>query len=161
MSEEGINNQDLPPKPHAPSTGEAPVPPANQAPVPPAGNFASPGTSVPTGAAVPVAPTYAPAPPNPQMPPAPLVQLSGGMKFAWLVVGLMLTIPGVILSWLINVDKHPQVKRDAVKFSLIGFVISIVVGILIFILMVSFVAAVAAAAGSGLHSSYYGSYGSW
>ena len=54
------------------------------------------------------------------------MQLTGGMKFAWLVVGALLGIPGIIIAWLVNVDKMPQVKSDALKFAIIGFVIWIV-----------------------------------
>lgn len=58
-------------------------------------------------------------------PGAPLTQLSGGMKFAWLVIGLLMGIPGMILAWLTNVNSFPQVKSDAIKFAIIGFIINI------------------------------------
>ena len=65
----------------------------------------------------------APYVPQPVYPPAPLMQLTGGMKFGWLVVGALLGIPGIIIAWLANADKVAQVKSDALKFSIIGFVI--------------------------------------
>ena len=33
----------------------------------------------------------------------------------------LLGIPGIIIAWLVNVDKMPQVKSDALKFAIIGF----------------------------------------
>lgn len=81
-----------------------------------------------------------------------LTQLTGGMKFGWLVVGLMLSIPGMLIAWLVNVDKHPQVKKDAITWSVIGFAISVVLGI---IMTVAFTGLVAAAIAQ---SGYYGSY---
>ena len=41
-------------------------------------------------------------------------------------MGALLGIPGIIIAWLVNVDKMPQVKSDALKFAIIGFVIWIV-----------------------------------
>ena len=82
------------------------------------------------------------------------MQLTGGMKFAWLVVGALLGIPGIIIAWLVNVDKMPQVKSDALKFAIIGFVIWIVLGIIMGLLIGGMVSAVVAGAlGS------YGGYG--
>lgn len=109
MTEE-MNPQGTPPQPvPAPTPQPIPAPtPQQAAPQPP------------------IPPTYAPVS-VPAPAPAPmLTQLSGGMKFAWLVIGCFMGIPGMILSWLVNVDKHPQVKSDAIKFSIIGFVINIV-----------------------------------
>ena len=53
------------------------------------------------------------------------------MKFAWAVIGALLGIPGVVLAWVCNVDKVPQVKNDAVKFALIGFVVWIAGGVIV------------------------------
>lgn len=79
-------------------------------------------------------------------PQAPvLTQLSGGMKFAWLVVGLFMGIPGMLLAWLCNVDKLQQVKSDAVKFSVIGFVINIVAIILLYVMVFGAIAAIGTA----------------
>ena len=107
--------------------------------------------------------------PQPQQPygyqqpvyaPAPLMQLTGGMKFGWLVIGALMGIPGIVLAWLVNADKTPQVKSDALKFAIIGFVIWIVLGILLSLAITGMVTAVVAGAmgtvGGGYH---YGS--SW
>ena len=69
--------------------------------------------------------------PQPLYMPAPLMQLTGGMKFGWFVVGALMGIPGIVISWLVNVDKLPQVKSEALKWTIIGFVVWIVLGILI------------------------------
>jgi len=81
----------------------------------------------------------------------PLTQLSGGMKFGWLVVGFLLGIPGMVIAWLVNVDKHPQVKKDAVLWSVIGFAISVVLAL---IFTVAFAGIIAAAITQGGY--YYG-----
>ena len=52
-------------------------------------------------------PTYA----QPVYPPAPLMKLSGGMKFAWFVIGALVGIPGILLAWVCNADKYPQVEK--------------------------------------------------
>ena len=99
----------------APQPAGAP-PTAQGAPVPPP--FASPQA------------TFTPQPaPQPVFVPAPLQQLTGGMKFAWAVIGALLGIPGVVLAWVCNADKIPAVKNDAVKFSVIGFAIWIALGV--------------------------------
>ena len=81
------------------------------------------------------------------------MQLTGGMKFAWLVVGALMGIPGIIIAWLVNVDKMPQVKSDALKFAIIGFVIWIVIGLLIGLAIGGMISAVAASVMG------YGGYG--
>ena len=106
-----------------------------------------------------------PAQPQPQAfyPPAPLMQLTGGMKFAWLVVGALLGIPGIIIAWLVNVDKMPQVKSDALKFAIIGFVIWIVLQFIFGMIVFGTISA----AMYGLMNSVdmgsynYGYHGSW
>ena len=110
-----------------------------------------------------------PAQPQPQQPmygapqPAPLMQLTGGMKFAWLVVGALLGIPGIIIAWLVNVDKMPQVKSDALKFAIIGFVIWIVLQFIFGMIVFGTISA----AMYGLMNSVdmgsynYGYHGSW
>lgn len=70
-------------------------------------------------------------------------QLTGGMKFGWLVVGLFLNIPGMVLAWLVNADKHPQVKKDAIVWSVIGFAINVVLTIIAIVFCVGIMAAVA------------------
>ena len=104
-----------------------------------------------------------PAQPQAFYPPAPLMQLTGGMKFAWLVVGALLGIPGIIIAWLVNVDKMPQVKSDALKFAIIGFVIWIVLQFIFGMIVFGTISA----AMYGLMNSVdmgsynYGYHGSW
>ena len=116
----------------------------------------------------PVPPAQPQQPPTgQQMPPqqpykaAPLMQLTGGMKFGWFVVGALMGIPGIVISWLVNVDKLPQVKSEALKWTIIGFVVWIVLGILISLAIGGMITAlVAGAMGS---AGYYGYdyHGSW
>ena len=103
----------------------APQPPATPPTEPLPQQQPSMGQQVPPAQPQPQQPMYGAPQPQPQAfyPPAPLMQLTGGMKFAWLVVGALLGIPGIIIAWLVNVDKMPQVKSDALKFAIIGFVI--------------------------------------
>lgn len=74
-------------------------------------------------------PYSAPQPPYqqgaPMMHPQPLQALTGGMKAAWLFASFLLGPAGILIAWLVNVDKFPQVKKDALKWSIIGAVISI------------------------------------
>lgn len=96
--------------------------------------------------------------PQPVYAPAPLTHLSGGMKFGWFVIGALLGIGGIVLSWLVNVDKIPQVKSDALKWSIIGFVVWIVLGIIFGILIVGSMAAMMGAVGSYGYGGYHGSW---
>lgn len=73
--------------------------------------------------------------------------LTGGMKFGWLLVGLFLNIPGMLIAWLTNVDKHPQVKKDAITWSVVGFGISIALGILFTVILTGILAAAASSLG--------------
>ena len=70
--------------------------------------------------------------PDPQINPyeQSMTQLPGSMKFGWLCIGLLLGIPGMILAWLVNADKHEQVKHDAILWSVIGFAIAFVFSII-------------------------------
>lgn len=91
-------------------------------------------------------------------PPAPLMKLSGGMKFAWFVIGALVGIPGILLAWVCNADKYPQVKNDAVKFSAIGFAVWMLAGIILTVMIGGMLAAFVAA----VDPSYYGAYaGTW
>ena len=95
---------------------------------------------------------------QPVYPPAPLVKLSGGMKFAWFVIGALVGIPGILLAWVCNADKYPQVKNDAVKFSAIGFAVWMLAGIILTVMVGGLLAAFVAACDPG----YYGAYaGTW
>ena len=92
---------------------------------------------------------------QPVYPPAPLMKLSGGMKFAWFVIGALVGIPGILLAWVCNADKYPQVKNDAVKFSAIGFAVWMLAGIIFTVMIGGMLAAFVAAVDPG----YYGTYG--
>ena len=85
------------------------------------------------------------------------------MKFGWFVVGALMGIPGIVISWLVNVDKLPQVKSEALKWTIIGFVVWIVLGILISLAIGGMITAlVAGAMGSaGSYGYDYGYHGSW
>ena len=163
-----MNNNTNQPAPQQPDA--APQPPATPQPA----TESLPPQQPPMGQQVPPAqpqpqpqpqPMYNAPQPQPQAfyPPAPLMQLTGGMKFAWLVVGALLGIPGIIIAWLVNVDKMPQVKSDALKFSIIGFVINIVFWFIMSFLITGLVsAAVYGMMGSMDMGSYgYGYHGSW
>ena len=92
---------------------------------------------------------------QPVYPPAPLMKLSGGMKFAWFVIGALEGIPGILLAWVCHADKYPQVKNDAVKFSAIGFAVWMLAGIIFTVMIGGMLAAFVAACDPG----YYGTYG--
>ena len=167
-----MNNNPNQPAPQQPDA--APQPPATPQPSteplpqqqPPMGQQVPPAQPEPQPQPQPQPqPMYNAPQPQPQAfyPPAPLMQLTGGMKFAWLVVGALLGIPGIIIAWLVNVDKMPQVKSDALKFSIIGFVIWVVLGFLLGLLITGAIsAAVYGMMGSMDMGSYsYGYHGSW
>ena len=167
MSEEQKNDQGTPEAPQAPATPQAPetapIPEQATAPQQPPLGGAVPPQQPPVAQPQPQPqPMYAPQP-QPCYPPAPLMQLTGGMKFAWLVVGALLGIPGIIIAWLVNADKMPQVKSDALKFAIIGFVIWIVLQFIFgMVLFGTISAAMYGLMGSFDASSYgYGYHGSW
>ena len=143
----------------------APQPPATPPTEPLPQQQPSMGPQVPPAQPQPQQPMYGAPQPQPQAfyPPAPLMQLTGGMKFAWLVVGALLGIPGIIIAWLVNVDKMPQVKSDALKFAIIGFVIWIVLQFIFGMIVFGTISA----AMYGLMNSVdmgsynYGYHGSW
>lgn len=95
--------------------GQAPVPPYG-APQPP---YGGPAWQQP-----------APGPAGYPSSPAPLVQLTGGLKFAWLAVGVLLSLGGVLVAWLANFDRAPELKREIIKWAAIGFAIRCVLSIL-------------------------------
>lgn len=119
-----------------PSSGPT-VPPAGSGSVPP-----QPGQPVPPFAGG--RPGYAPEP-----------QLTGGLKFGYFLLGFLGNLFGIVVSWLVNADKHPAIKSSAIKWSVIGFVCTFVVGILLSIAFAGFVGAVLAAVAGGGH--YYAS----
>ena len=125
----------------------APQPPATPPTEPLPQQQPSMGQQVPPAQPQPQQPMYGAPQPQPQAfyPPAPLMQLTGGMKFA------------------VNVDKMPQVKSDALKFAIIGFVIWIVLQFIFGMIVFGTISA----AMYGLMNSVdmgsynYGYHGSW
>lgn len=157
------HNDNPTPQSEQPASPQAPAQPAAQpqgssaaSQVPPAQPQSGSGASqVPPAQPQPYEqPMYA----QPVYPPAPLVKLSGGMKFAWFVIGALVGIPGILLAWVCNADKYPQVKNDAVKFSAIGFAVWMLAGIILTVMVGGLLAAFVAACDPG----YYGAYaGTW
>lgn len=130
--------------------------PAQPAPQPNQAYSAQPQQPPATQPVVPQQPSAAPQPgyqPQPVYMPAPLMQLTGGMKFGWFVVGFLLQIPGIIIAWLVNVDKFPQVKHDALKWSAIGFAVGCVFYIIYCIFVYFAVMALFIAIGDAASSS--------
>ncbi len=152
-------------KPSAPAQPAAPAPAAEAAPVAAAAQPATSTQAPPAPAAYYQAPAQ-PAAPQPAAPqpavqpvqaaPAPLTKLSGGMKFGWFIVGALVGIPGILIAWLANVDKYPQVKTDAVKFAIIGFVIWALLWVLFCMGLLGLAAGLSASSGSATYS--YGMY---
>ena len=130
----------------------APQPPATPPTEPLPQQQPSMGQQVPPAQPQPQQPMYGAPQPQPQAfyPP-------------WLVVGALLGIPGIIIAWLVNVDKMPQVKSDALKFAIIGFVIWIVLQFIFGMIVFGTISA----AMYGLMNSVdmgsynYGYHGSW
>ena len=60
-------------------------------------------------------------------------KLSGGAKVGYFFLGLFLALVGVLIAWLVNKDK--PVMKEAVKMSVIGFVVAIVLYIVYFVLI--------------------------
>ena len=135
--------------------GPAPQQQPQSAQVPPAASQVPPAGAQPYAQPQPQQPYAQPVYAQPVYQPAPLTKLTGGMKFAWFVIGALVGIPGIILAWVCNVDKYPQVKSDAVKFSAIGFAVWIVLGILLCMMVGGMLAAAVAGYGIGYYD-YYG-----
>lgn len=87
--------------------------------------------------------------PSPAPTGQPLVSLTTGMKAGWFGVGVFASFAGILLAWLVNADKAPQVKSDAMKWSLVGFAVSILLNIA-YLWMVG-----STLGGSGTASSFY------
>ena len=165
MTDEQNNQQPLQPTPPeaAPQQQAGASVPDSAGSQMPAYQQAAPYQQPPMNQHVPPQPMYGAPQPQPVYAPAPLMQLTGGMKFAWLVVGALMGIPGIIIAWLVNVDKMPQVKSDALKFAIIGFVIWIVLQFIFGMIVFGTISA----AMYGLMNSVdmgsynYGYHGSW
>lgn len=100
------------------------------------------------------APAPAPAPVPQNIPGMPLMVLTDGMKFGWLVCGLFMGPIAILIAWLTNAANFPKAKNDAVKFALFGFLIQMLLGILFVVLF-----GMAACASIGAASSAYSMYG--
>lgn len=155
--------QPAPEQPTAQQPGAA-VPPFNQA------------AGQPAGAAVPGAQEFAnaqsaPVPPHAQPAPQPfppmqqlVPQLTGGMKFGYFALGFLGNLLGILIAWLINADKHPEIRNSAIKWSVVGFACTFVIGILISIAIMGFIGTLVAAVGAGAYTadptsfSYYGTF---
>lgn len=88
----------------------------------------------------------APMPQQPAQPVAcPGFGLTGGQKAAWLFVGLLIGIAGILLAAVTNID-HPERKSDAIKFAAIGFVIAILLYIFLLGMMSCSVAMIGSSA---------------
>lgn len=102
-----------------------------------------------------VPPAYQQPMATPQVYVPQVVSLTGGQKFGWFVVGFLGNIVGMLLAWLVNIDKAPQVKSDAIKFAVIGFVVSIALYVILFAFMGVAVTATMASYVDMLDSMYY------
>lgn len=154
-----------PEKPAAPAQPAAvpplqgmPTPPQAAGQVPPSGNpYANASQKQPSGQA----PFYGASAQQPQqaqgvpqnMPGMPLLYLTGGMKFGWAACGFLLGPIAILLAWLTNQSNFPQAKSDAVKFSLIGFLVTFAVWALLIVLF-----GVAACSALTYGPSYYSYY---
>lgn len=133
------NNQ-VPPA----SAPAAPVPPAPQ-PVqappadfdpsaypPPAGAVPPTGQMPPTGHVPSMGqmPPFQGQPEMPQnIPGMPLFHLTGGMKFGWAALGLLMGPVAILIAWLTNAHNFPEAKNAAVKFALFGFLAQLLMGV--------------------------------
>ena len=120
------------------------------APVPPAGNVPPQSGFVPPTAGMPPQSGCAPGPQN--IPGLPLVHLTGGMKFGWAVVGFLMGPVAILLAWLTNAHNFPEAKKDAIKFSLFGFLAQFLIW---FVLIALFGCATCAAVTSAFTSYPY------
>ena len=160
------HNDNPTPQSEQPVSPQAPAQPAAQpqgssaaSQVPPAQPQSGSGASqVPPAQAQQQQPYAQPTYAQPVYPPAPLVKLSGGMKFAWFVIGALVGIPGILLAWVCNADKYPQVKNDAVKFSAIGFAVWMLAGIIFTMMIGGMLAAFVAACDPGFYGTYGGTW---
>lgn len=85
-------------------------------------------------------------------PGMPLLYLSAGMKFGWALVGFLLGPVAILLAWLTNLANYPEAKNEAIKYSIIGFVVMLVVGCLF---MTLFGVAACSAAGAMMDPRYW------
>ena len=154
-----ITQPEQPASPQTPAQQQASAQPADRTQGPAAASQVPPAQpqSAPGASQVPPAQPEQPYA-QPVYPPAPLVKLSGGMKFAWFVIGALVGIPGILLAWVCNADKYPQVKNDAVKFSAIGFAVWMLAGIIFTMMIGGMLAAFVAACDPGFYGTYGGTW---
>lgn len=146
------------PEPQAPQTPPAPQPSQQVAAQsqPAASTGQAPQGFVPPAGQVPPQQPFGPAPavppqPMPQnMPGMPLLYLTGGMKFGWAVLGFFMGPIAILIAWLTNAHNFPQARSEAVKFSLIGFLVTLLWVVLLFMLI-----GFSACAAVGAAVSYY------
>lgn len=154
-----ITQPEQPASPQTPAQQQTSAQPADRTQGPAAASQVPPAQpqSAPGASQVPPAQPEQPYA-QPVYPPAPLVKLSGGMKFAWFVIGALVGIPGILLAWVCNADKYPQVKNDAVKFSAIGFAVWMLAGIIFTMMIGGMLAAFVAACDPGFYGTYGGTW---
>ena len=85
------------------------------------------------------------------------------MKFGYFALGFLGNLLGILVSWLINADKHPAIRNAAIKWSAIGFAATFVIGIVVAVALVGMIGAFVAAIGAGAYTadpslSYYGMF---
>ena len=64
------------------------------------------------------------------IPGAPLMRLTGGMKFGWAATAFLLGPVAILLAWLTSLSNGHEARNEAIKYSVIGFVAQLVVGLL-------------------------------
>ena len=69
--------------------------------------------------------------PHHPMPGAPLMCLTGGMKFGWAATAFLLGPVAILLAWLTNLSNGHEARNEAIKYSVIGFVAQLVIGLLV------------------------------
>ncbi len=140
-----------PQQPQQPQQGwQGTVPPAGQ--VPPQQGQVPPMGQTPPQQPYGFAPSAQAAPAPQNLPGMPLLYLSGGMKFGWAAVGFFMGLVGILIAWLTNAHNFPQARSEAVRFALIGFVVSFV---LVILLLVLFGFTACAALNASLSGYYY------
>lgn len=126
-----------------PGAGHAACEGAQTPPVPPFSAEVA-GQAVPPQSAAPQ-PVCAPF-----QPPAP--QLTGGMKFGYFALGFLGNLLGILVSWLINADKHPALRNSAIKWSVVGFAATFAIGIVVAVVIFGMLGAFFTALGAGAYA---------
>jgi hypothetical protein len=103
---------------------------------------------------VPPNPTAVAVQEQPAGPHGEYTHLSGGMKFGWGVLGFFLGPLMILVAWLTMASSTGEMRNDAVKAALIGFLIQLAI-ILIFSVLFG---ALACSAMSSMYPNGYGGY---